>query len=84
MKNKEQTTTNIFYWSWRRFSQDFLEIKSNKRRQSAHSVVLSVATGFFIVVFAAQTLGWINSLVEQRHLLEKYQNANVLVYSNIG
>lgn len=84
MKNKNQIQpNNPFYWSWRRFSENVLELNS-KKEQSAHSVVLSVAAAFLIVVFSAQILGWVNNMVEKQYLLEKYQNANVLVYSNIG
>ncbi|PIT93627.1 hypothetical protein COU00_03300 [Candidatus Falkowbacteria bacterium CG10_big_fil_rev_8_21_14_0_10_43_11] len=81
---KNEKTKNIFTWGWRRFSSDWLELEKNKQKQSTKSVVLSVAAAFFIVVFSAQALGWVNNLVEQKYLLEKYKNANVILYSNIG
>lgn len=84
MKNQNKTTKNIFNWSWRRFSQDFLEIENKKQKQSTKSVVLSVVIAFFIVLFSAQTLALVNDAVENKYLMQKHKNANVILYSNIG
>jgi len=81
MKNKKQIKFN---WSWRRFSENVLELKSNKRKQSPKSVILSVTAAFLIVLFSAQILGAINNTVMSRHLLDTNRDARVLVYGNIG
>lgn len=70
-------------WSWKTFSEDFLQIeKDSKKSQSG--VAVSVFAAFFIVVIAAQLLGFANQVYNDHVWQEKYKNSSVVVYSTIG
>ena len=70
-------------WSWKAFSQDFLQFKQDQQK-SQKSIVASLLVAFFIVLISAQALGFANSVYNEKVLLEKYKNINVIVYSNKG
>ena len=69
-------------WSWRAFSEDFLQLNQNKAPKK--SIAGSIAAAFFIVLISAQTLGFINTLYDQSVWQAKSKNSNVVVYSNIA
>ena len=70
-------------WSWKAFSQDFLQFKQSQQK-SQKNIVASLLVAFFIVLISAQILGFANSVYNEQMLLEKYKNVNVVLYSNIG
>ena len=68
-------------WSWKRFSQDFLQLEAN---QPQGNIAASLFAAFFIVIIAGQVLGFINTVYNEKMLMEKYKNSSALVYGVIG
>jgi hypothetical protein len=69
-------------WSWRIFSEDFLQL--NNSEEPKKSIAVSLFAAFFIVLISAQTLGFINTLYDQSVWQAKYKNSSVVIYSNIA
>jgi len=69
-------------WSWKFFSTDFLLEKKSEQKKS--SIAISLFIAFTIVFVSAQFLGFANTVYNKKILMKKYQNLNVVVYSNIA
>jgi len=77
-----QETVKKSAWSWRNFSEDFLQL--NKTEEPKKNIAVSIVAAFFIVLISAQTLGFINTLYDQNVWESKHKNSSVVVYSNIA